>query len=142
MVLSGWRDLAMQRFSTRRSLHAVLAAALIIVFSGCDASPEKVIVGTWKMQTDMENLDISVEFKGDGGYVMSVDSRGEVASVQDDGFIHGRWHIEDNRIFGEVIESNLRNVVPGKSDPDEIIRLTPETLITRKPTGDFVTYTR
>ena len=132
----------MQRFSTRRSLHAVLAVALIIGFSGCDASPEKIIVGTWQMQTDMENLDISVEFKVDGGYVMNVDSRGEVASVQDDGFVHGRWQIQDNKIFGEVVDSNLRNVVPGKTDPDEIVQLTPETLITRKPTGDFVTYTR
>lgn len=132
----------MCRLSLRRSMQAAVACTLMVVFSGCDAAPEKVIVGTWQMQTDMENLDISVEFKGDGGYVMSVDSRGEVASVQNDGFIHGRWHIEDNKIFGEVIDSNLRNVVPGKSDPDEIIQLTPETLITRKPTGDFVTYTR
>ena len=56
----------MCRLSIRRSIHAVIAGTLMIVFSGCDASPEKIIVGTWQMQTDMENLDISVEFKVDG----------------------------------------------------------------------------
>ena len=135
-------ELAMYRFSMQRMCFAVLSIAVILNFTGCQKSPETVILGTWQMQTDMENLDISVEFKNDGAYVMNVESSGEVASVQDDGFIHGRWHIEDNKIFGEVVDSNLRNVAPGKNDPDEIIRLTADTLITRKSTGDFVTYTR